>query len=172
MLIYNYSPKNNVYLGSCEADVSPLEPDVYLIPASSTTIAVPDFDEETQECVWNGASWDVREKGYAERIIEEQKKADEEEPPNTPRDIWEELRFWRRAYLQQTDWTQFNDSPLTDEERQNWATYRQQLRDLPGNLDQNITEEEYDNLVWPTVPYSNVVKTKEIMYSDSNVSRE
>lgn len=172
MLIYNYNSKDNVYTGCSEADVSPLEPDIFLVPAFATTISVPNFSEDTEECVWNGTSWDVRERGWSKKVLEEQKKADEEEPVNAPRDVWEELRFWRRAYLQQTDWTQFNDSPLTEEQRQKWATYRQELRDITIGLNETMTDEEYDSLIWPTPPYLNVVKTKEIMFSDPNICRE
>jgi len=35
--------------------------------------------------------------------------------------------------LRECDWTQFADSPLTVEQKQAWATYRQALRDLPAN---------------------------------------
>lgn len=41
----------------------------------------------------------------------------------------------RLAYLISSDWTQLVDSPLTPEKKQEWAEYRQQLRD--------ITEQEH-----------------------------
>jgi hypothetical protein len=44
-----------------------------------------------------------------------------------------ELRKIRNAHLRECDWTQFADSPLTAEQKQAWATYRQALRDLPAN---------------------------------------
>jgi hypothetical protein len=41
------------------------------------------------------------------------------------------------------------DSPLSDEKKAEWATYRQQLRDLPvGYTDDN----EWSDIVWPTKP--------------------
>lgn len=41
MNVYNYDPVTKEFLSVEEADKSPLEPDVYLFPANSTTIATP-----------------------------------------------------------------------------------------------------------------------------------
>ena len=46
-----------------------------------------------------------------------------------------ELRRQRNRLLQDTDWTQMPDSPLTDEDRQKWANYRQALRDFSLNVE-------------------------------------
>ena len=42
-----------------------------------------------------------------------------------------ELRAIRNRTLAWCDWTQFNDSPLTDSEKAEWQLYRQKLRNLP-----------------------------------------
>ena len=57
-------------------------------------------------------------------------------------------RITRNQLLAESDWTQFNDSPLTGELKTSWATYRQELRDMP-NLDAwpNIADDD-----WPTKP--------------------
>jgi len=47
----------------------------------------------------------------------------------------ESLRKKRNTRLQESDWTQMPDSPLSDAKKTEWATYRQQLRDLPAGLD-------------------------------------
>lgn len=47
------------------------------------------------------------------------------------RDYWEEFRQIRDSKLFFSDWTQILDVPLTQEEKDQWAIYRQQLRDLP-----------------------------------------
>ena len=59
-----------------------------------------------------------------------------------------ENRNARNQLLADSDWTQFNDSPLTDEAKTSWATYRTALRDLP-------THENWPSLAdddWPTKP--------------------
>ena len=42
----------------------------------------------------------------------------------------EALRIHRNWLLRDSDWTQFNDSPLSDSKKAEWATYRQALRDI------------------------------------------
>ena len=46
---------------------------------------------------------------------------------------WIQFRNRRNGYLADSDWTQASDSPLTDAKKQEWATYRQQLRDMADN---------------------------------------
>jgi len=57
-------------------------------------------------------------------------------------------RTKRNKLLADTDWTQMNDSPLTNEAKTAWATYRQELRDLT-DLDAwpNLADED-----WPVEP--------------------
>jgi hypothetical protein len=56
---------------------------------------------------------------------------------------WFSLRTKRRSLLEASDWTQVPDAPV---DREAWAVYRQQLRDLP----KNTTDPR--NPVWPTPP--------------------
>lgn len=53
MNIYNYDPVTKEFLSVEEADESPLEPDVYLFPANSTTIAPPSELEEYKTPCFN-----------------------------------------------------------------------------------------------------------------------
>ena len=55
------------------------------------------------------------------------------------------LRAKRNTLLTESDWTQYNDSPLTDEAKAEWVTYRESLRDLPENTDPT-------DPTWPTPP--------------------
>lgn len=41
------------------------------------------------------------------------------------------LRHVRDLLMGLTDWTQANDAPLTEQQREAWAAYRQALRNLP-----------------------------------------
>ena len=43
-----------------------------------------------------------------------------------------EIRAERDKKLAACDWTQLADSPLTDEQKTAWGTYRQALRDVPA----------------------------------------
>jgi hypothetical protein len=56
------------------------------------------------------------------------------------------LRSMRDSLLTACDWTQAADSPLSDAKKAEWATYRQQLRDLPANTTDPA------NPTWPTPP--------------------
>jgi len=47
---------------------------------------------------------------------------------------WSEFRKRRDGYLSDSDWTQAIDSPLSDSKKLEWATYRQNLRDLPSTV--------------------------------------
>lgn len=63
--------------------------------------------------------------------------------------ITELIRQKRNDLLIASDWTQVNDSPLSDTKKAEWATYRQTLRDLPS-AQSNITD--LNNIIWPTKP--------------------
>jgi hypothetical protein len=60
----------------------------------------------------------------------------------------EALRIRRNFLLEQSDWTQMNDSPLSNEDKTAWATYRQELRDL-SDLD---AWPNLDDADWPVAP--------------------
>ena len=59
------------------------------------------------------------------------------------------LRDKRNARLKTSDWTQMPDSPLTDNKKQEWATYRQQLRDLPSLY---TDDDDIADIIFPSKP--------------------
>ena len=61
-------------------------------------------------------------------------------------DPWDEGRRRRNSLLANSDFTQLADAPLDSGEKAAWATYRQDLRDLPA------TYPDYNTVVWPTQP--------------------
>ena len=61
-------------------------------------------------------------------------------------ETWIGVRGKRNLLLAQTDWTQLPDAPLTEEQKQSWADYRQQLRDLPQ------TFENAKDVIYPEEP--------------------
>ena len=65
----------------------------------------------------------------------------------------EVLRGRRTMLLGESDWTQFADSPLSDSQKSEWATYRQALRDLPANSTPSLDENgNLTGVTWPTKP--------------------
>ena len=57
-------------------------------------------------------------------------------------------RTTRNKLLADSDWTQMNDSPLTNEDKTAWATYRQELRDMSDLASwPNIADDD-----WPVAP--------------------
>ena len=60
------------------------------------------------------------------------------------------LRETRNNLLKQSDWTQLNDSPLSDAKKDEWKTYRQALRDIP--VTQPTPNNGLENITWPTEP--------------------
>lgn len=57
-----------------------------------------------------------------------------------------QIRAQRNSLLTLCDWTQLPDAPLTTEQKQEWAEYRQALRDVPEQA--GFPE----NVAWPLVP--------------------
>ena len=66
--------------------------------------------------------------------------------------LWDELLEKRNNKLIASDWTQMPDSPLSDSKKAEWATYRQQLRDLPqqwpADVDKENTNPKNGEIVW------------------------
>lgn len=60
------------------------------------------------------------------------------------------VRNQRDQLLKQSDWTQIPDSALTAEQKAAWAEYRQQLRDLPGNIPEDV--EDWFDVTFPVKP--------------------
>lgn len=59
------------------------------------------------------------------------------------------VRSERSNRLYACDWTQLPDSPLSDEDKELWRTYRQQLRDITNDLS-GISS--LDEITWPESP--------------------
>jgi len=55
---------------------------------------------------------------------------------------WKSIRSQRNQMLKDSDWTQLADSPVN---KQAWAIYRQELRDVTKQTDPF-------NVIWPTEP--------------------
>ena len=75
------------------------------------------------------------------------------ELPKEKQFIWllDELRISRNMKLLSCDWTQLADSPLSNDKKAEWATYRQELRDLPATVT-DINDDRTITVNWPTEP--------------------
>ena len=60
----------------------------------------------------------------------------------------DELRRKRKIRLDQSDWTQVSDSSLSPKQKTDWATYRQELRDIT----KTYQDRSADGFKWPTKP--------------------
>jgi len=61
------------------------------------------------------------------------------------------IRSQRDGQLRGSDWTQIGDAALAGHTAEEWATYRQELRDLPQTYDR-VSE-----VVWPNDPPTQVI---------------
>jgi len=64
-------------------------------------------------------------------------------------------RTQRNAMLRDTDWTQIADAALGDHTAEEWATYRQELRDIPA------TYSKVSEVVFPDDPPTAAAKAAE-----------
>ena len=65
---------------------------------------------------------------------------------DNPDAVTDGIRNIRNQLLQDSDWTQLVDSPLYSAAKSLWATYRQDLRDITENIDEN------GEVTFPTKP--------------------
>lgn len=48
---------------------------------------------------------------------------------------WESVKSKRNKLISEVDWTQMDDSPLSQEKKDEFKLYRQKLRDIPQDFD-------------------------------------
>lgn len=61
------------------------------------------------------------------------------------------VRTRRNNLLVQSDWTQIQDAPLSEDQRKEWRIYRQKLRDLPNQIS-DFDLYAQDTAIWPDPP--------------------
>lgn len=64
----------------------------------------------------------------------------------TPDRAMSDVAIKRNKLLFSSDWTQIPNNPLTSQQQADWATYRQQLRDVTSQSGYPY------NVVWPVAP--------------------
>jgi hypothetical protein len=123
MKIYHYHPEYKIYLGSSDADESPLEPGVFLIPAHATELEPPEYSEGKVP-VFNESSWtiidDCRGTYYS---IETQEEIQHQNPLNPPENATKQqpLKIPEGFYLEWNGSWELKEIPspieLTPEEK-------------------------------------------------------
>jgi len=115
------------FVGVTTADVDPLNPTEWLIPAGCV-VAAPHDAPDGSRVKWDGSQW-------VNEVIPV-----EPEPESTPQDVL--VRSERDSLLAATDWTANSDVTMSDAMRE----YRQALRDVPQQAGFP------HDVVWPTKP--------------------
>lgn len=58
MLCYQFN-SSGLFIGTTDADESPMEPGVFLLPSRCTFVAPPETIPDGKVPRWNGTSWDA-----------------------------------------------------------------------------------------------------------------
>ena len=100
---------------------------------------------------WDGEAWATRAPAPNNFCVWENGEWVESEDKKLVVQSWimARGRAERDVRLSMSDWTQFPDSPLTDEKKAEWVAYRQALRDVPAN---NSEVTDLNDIIWPTSP--------------------
>ena len=101
----------------------------------------PEFDPETQRLIW-----DLDTLSYKVITFAPSKDTIPPEHVVPTSFYWQRMREERNLRLSMTDWSVLPDTQLTEEKKQSFLTYRQELRDLPENI------EDIHNFTWPERP--------------------
>lgn len=117
----------------------------------------------TGEYLWKDYEMEVYDAKEAQEIYEALKEAfyliESVEKENFQQELtkaylegkkvtWYGIRLARNFLLDDTDWVFGGDSPVSDEEKELWKTYRQALRDIP----QNSAYVEAHDVMFPISP--------------------
>jgi hypothetical protein len=84
------------------------------------------FHLSGNESCWNGIDPDIR--AFLDAHTAE--KARIQQVEDDFQNSWDRIRQERQNYIFDTDWTQTEDSPLTDAKKEEFRVYRQALRDM------------------------------------------
>jgi len=131
--LYTAHPNTSFKVGMTEADLA--EWGMYKV---NITPKPTDYTKTTYE-----GTPTLIDGSYYQTWIED--TATEEEINDKITLKWLQIREHRNELLKETDWTQFQDSPITGSKLTEWQTYRQELRDL-------TTYENPFTLEWPIQP--------------------
>lgn len=124
MKIYNYHPLTHVFISEGEADPSPLEEGVWLIPADATDVAPPKIPVGMQ-AVWEGDKW------RTENVPMPPEPEKPKEP--TAEELIAECKERASGYLYLTDYSQLPDAAAALENKAEFDSFRTEVRKLVIN---------------------------------------
>ena len=120
MKIYHYDPLLRICTGVSEADESPLEPGVFLIPAFATEFPPLSKVPDGQYNYFDGDGWMLKD-------IPPPPEAEYSNPP-TDEEWLEHIKLQAKALLMSTDWSQMQDVNALLENQQEFTAYRTAVR--------------------------------------------
>ena len=105
-------------------------------PIDDYELLMPDFIEYLKENdLWTEEDEIKRQEALDNIERRRIEKEEEQEEQERNGDYLEILKGIRNELLMQSDWTQLPDVQLSEEQKESWRIYRQQLRDLPENVE-------------------------------------
>lgn len=134
MIIYNYDPHTLVYTGISEADESPLEPGVFLVPRYAT-IATPLAEKFGFNIIYQNNNWEYQQ------IIE---PVEDIETINNQKLL--EIELLAKSSLFNSDWVLLPDVQLIN--KAEWLDYRAKLRTIAINPILNADIPEKPEVLW------------------------
>ena len=75
---------------------------------------------------------------------------------------WTKVALIRNFLLMDSDWTQLGDAPITADQKAQWATYRQKLRDIPADQ----KNKSANTVVFPITPTKHAKLADSLTYLD------
>ena len=75
---------------------------------------------------------------------------------------WTKVALIRNFLLMDSDWTQLGDAPVTAEQKTQWQTYRQKLRDIPADQ----KNKSANTVVFPITPTKHAKLADSLTYLD------
>jgi hypothetical protein len=141
---------NGVYLTKVDQDLSWIPSNVRALQWYGDWGEIEYFDKDNNEKITKLGIFQqalIDHQNEISRLENIQKEIEEN------RDYWKEFRRRRDGFLTNSDWTQGNDSPLSDDKKLSWKNYRQELRNLPEKItDPKPLVIDLEHPDWPKQP--------------------
>jgi len=110
-------------------------------------------DSEIKAAGWTGPydKPEIKDQ-YTQKIVWDPEELTWECVYISDEEFYEKLRVERNFRLLECDWTDLPNTPLSPEKKSEWMSYRQELRNLPGNVSQLPKPKDTKTWGWPTKP--------------------